>query len=116
MRPGTFDYVIPFYKDKAFRQVSLQCILKRIGASFEPPVCGSSDVSIGDGPQTLGCSMTMKAVVDAIKREIGLEASMTPQAVIDVAVEQGYSTVHLAGSLKDRVKTLATEMNIDTGW
>ena len=30
VRPGTFDSVIPFYKGKAFWQVSLQCILERI--------------------------------------------------------------------------------------
>ena len=40
VRPGTFDRVIPFYKDKAFRDVSLQCIIERMGA-----VCASTSSS-----------------------------------------------------------------------
>eukprot|EP01043_Picozoa_sp_COSAG02_P073081 COSAG02_NODE_14055_length_1316_cov_1.515201_1_plen_186_part_00 len=32
LQHAAFDRVIPFYKDKAFRQVSLQCIIERMGA------------------------------------------------------------------------------------
>ena len=36
--------------------------------------------------------------------------------VIHEAMQQGYCTVELVGSLKDHVKAVAAEMNIDTGW
>jgi hypothetical protein len=32
VRPGTFDSIVPFYKDEAFRQVSMQCIVQGMGA------------------------------------------------------------------------------------
>ena len=57
----------------------------------------------------------MKVVVDAIKHEIGLQGTMSPKEVIAAAAEQ-YGVEAGAGSLKEQVKRVAAELDIDTGW
>ena len=57
----------------------------------------------------------MKVVVDAIKHEIGLQGTMSPKEVIAAAAEQ-YGVEAGEGSLKEQVKRVAAELDIDTGW
>ena len=66
-------------------------------------------------PRTPNSGLTMKVVVDAIKHEIGLQGTMSPKEVIAAAAEQ-YGVEAGEGSLKEQVKRVAAELDIDTGW